>query len=100
MAIMNAMENFKMTVNETFVRQAMALTPKLIETTVGPARTVEILSRGEEYTAREVESGFTASRPMGRDDSICLDFGDHQVGYVSFHLTPVGSHPTLRSTSG
>ena len=28
---------------------------------------------------------------MGRDESICLDFGDHYVGYVSFTLSTVGS---------
>lgn len=30
---------------------------------------------------------------MGRNDSVILDFGDHNVGYVKFRLLPVGSPP-------
>ena len=91
MAITNAIENFEMTVNAAFVNKAVSLVPKLIETTVKPVRTVNIVPNGGDFSAQEAEPGFTSSRPMGRDDSICLDFGDHQVGYVSFRLTPVGS---------
>ena len=91
MAITNAIENFEMTVNAAFVNKAVSLAPKLIETEVKPVRTVNIVPGGGDFSAREAEPGFTSSQPMGRDDSICLDFGDHQVGYVSFTLTPVGS---------
>lgn len=91
MAITNAIENFEMVVNEAFVSKAEALAPKLIETIVRPIRTVNIVPSSEDYTAREAKPKFTKSRPMGRDDSICLDFGDHQVGYVSFRLSPIGS---------
>ena len=91
MAITNAIENFEMTVNTAFVDKAMALAPRLIETVVRPVRTVDIVPDGEDFAAREAEPDFTASRPMGRDESVCLDFGDHYVGYVSFTLSPVGS---------
>ena len=91
MAITNAIENFEMTVNAAFVNKATALTPKLIETVVKPVRTVDIVPSGPDFAAREVMSNFTSSQPMGRDESICLDFGDHYVGYVSFALSPVGS---------
>lgn len=91
MAITNAIENFEMTVNEAFVNKAAALAPRLIETTVRPVRTVDIVPGGEDFAAEEVAAGFSASRPMGRDESICLDFGGHQVGYISFTLSPVGS---------
>ncbi len=30
---------------------------------------------------------------MGKGDSICIDFGNHQVGYVSFKIKPIGSPP-------
>lgn len=93
MAITNAIENFEMIVNDEFVAKAEALNPELIKTLVKPTRTVKIVPKGQDYTAEEVEAGFAQSQPMGRDDSICLDFGDHQVGYVSFKLTPVGSPP-------
>ena len=91
MAITNAIEHFKMTVNEDFVAKAQALTPVLIETPIAPVRTVSIVPDGGGFAAKELEPAFTASRPMGRDDALCLDFGGHQVGYVSFTLTPVGS---------
>lgn len=91
MAITNAIENFEMIVNESFVRKAEALTPTLIETVVRPVGTVNIVPAGGDYIAQPAESGFAESRPLGRADSICLDFGDHQVGYVSFRLSPAGS---------
>ena len=91
MAITNTLENFHMTVNEDFLAKAQALTPKLIGTEVWPVGTVEIVPRGRDFAAVERSRGFRASRPLGRDDVLCLDFGDHQVGYVSFTLTPVGS---------
>ena len=91
MAITNAIENFHMTVNEDFLAKAQALTPKLIETEVRPVSVVDIVPQGEDFIAAAAEQDFTSSRPMGQDDVLCLDFGDHQVGYVSFTLTPVGS---------
>ena len=91
MAISNAIKNFKMTVNPDFVAKAQALTPTLIETEITPVRTVAIVSDGPDFAARELEPNFTASNPMGRDDTLSLDFGGHQVGYLSFTLTPVGS---------
>lgn len=91
MAITNAIENFHMTVNEDLLAKAQALTPQLIETEVRPMGTVDIVPQGRDFAAAEAERGFSASRPLGRDDVLCLDFGDHQVGYVSFTLTPVGS---------
>lgn len=91
MAISNAIKNFKMTVNPDFVAKAQALTPTLIETEITPVRTVAIVPDGPDFAARELEPNFTASNPMGRDDTLSLDFGGHQVGYLSFTLTPVGS---------
>lgn len=91
MAITNAIENFKMTVNEDFVAKAQALTPALIETNIVPTQTVDIMPNGPDFSAKELKPGFTSSRPLGREDSLCLDFGNHCVGYVSFTITPVGS---------
>ena len=41
MAITNAIENFEMNINESFIAKAKALTPQLIETMVRPVRTVK-----------------------------------------------------------
>lgn len=93
MAISNKIENFQMEVNPAFLAKAQALAPRLLRTEVRPVGTVEIVPENGDYAARPVRQGFSASAPMGRNDSICLDFGDHQVGYVSFALNPVGSPP-------
>lgn len=93
MAITNKVENFRMEVNEAFLAKAEALTPKLIETPVRPAGTADIVPDGPDFAARPAQAGFTRSRPLGRGERVCLDFGDHRVGYVSFRLTPVGSPP-------
>lgn len=93
MAITNRIENFHMEVNPAFLAKAEALAPALLQKEVRPAGTVELLPNGEDFAARTVERGFERSRPLGRGDSVCLDFGGHWVGYVSFRLTPVGSPP-------
>lgn len=93
MAISNKIENFQMEINPEFLKKAQALAPRLIRTEVRPVDTVDIVPVGRDCAARPAGLGFLVSRPMGRNDSICLDFGDHQVGYVSFTLTPVGSPP-------
>lgn len=93
MAISNKIQDFHMEVNEAFVAKAQALTPALLESTISPVGTVDIVPRGQDYAAVEVEYGFTQSLPLGRGERVCLDFGDHRVGYVSFTLTPVGSPP-------
>ncbi len=71
MAISNKIENFQMIVNQTFVDKANALTPKLVETTVTPSP--------------------DRTGSMGKRDRVVLDFQDHQVGYLSFHIESVGS---------
>ena len=93
MAITNRIENFHMEVNQAFLDKAEALAPSLITTEIRPAGAVEIAPSGQDWTSRTVSQGFDRSRPLGRGDSVCLDFGDHWVGYVSFALTPVGSPP-------
>ena len=91
MAITNKIENFHMEVNQPFLDKAEALAPALITTEIRPAGVVEIVPRGQDYAVRQVGRGFEQSRPLGRGDSVCLDLGDHWVGYVSFTLAPVGS---------
>ncbi len=91
MAITNKIENFHMEINQAFLDKAEALAPALITTETRPAGVVEIAPCGQDYAAREIAQGFAQSGPLGRGNRICLDFGDHRVGYVSFTLTPVGS---------
>lgn len=93
MAISNKLENFHMEVNPAFLAKAEALAPKLYREEVRPVGTVEIRPSGSDYTAVSLSQRFERSAPLARNDRICLDFGDHQVGCLSFSLTPVGSPP-------
>lgn len=86
-------ENFKMELNQDILDKAIALEPKLIETVVKPTRIVEIEKQEDETciakTSQAIENLSTIE--LSKGDSICLDFGDHQVGYVSFTVKSVGS---------
>ena len=94
MAITNKIENFRMQVNEAFVNKAEALRPRLLEKEVTPRRLVKILPQGEDYRAEyAAPAEALGTMPLGRGGRVCLDFGDHQVGYVSFRLTATGSPP-------
>lgn len=91
MSIINSISDFRMIVNERYVIKAQELAPTLNEADITPVRTVDIVPDGPNFSAQELEAGFAASRPLGRNDGLCLDFGNHSVGYVSFTLTTVGS---------
>lgn len=94
MAITNSIENFEMIVNEDFIKKADALTPKLIEKEVQPKQIVKIIPDKEECKV-EAQADIKALKdmPMGRDDAVILDFGNHCVGYLKFRIVPVGSPP-------
>ena len=77
--------------NQELLDKAVSLLPKLYETKVEVAETVAvskdtdgnvIVKKAENYTARALKKG----------DKVCLDFGDHQVGYFSVELGNLGSH--------
>lgn len=78
--------------NKLLLDQALALLPQLHETTVDVARTVAVdmtedrqirIDSAEDYREKELKKG----------DSVILDFGDHQVGYLNLKLDYTGSHP-------
>lgn len=79
--------------NEEFVKKAEACTPKLYETVIHPEAVVEI--RKKERGCVEVRHKDSIKNLSGyalkKGDRICLDFGDHQVGYVTLRLRSVGS---------
>ena len=66
--------------NQELLDKALSLLPKLHETRVEVAKTVTVsrdtkgnavVQKAEDYTACVLKKG----------DKVCLDFGDHQVGY-------------------
>lgn len=94
MAITNSIENFKMEVNEGFVKKAQALKPQIYQYQAKPVHLVRFEKGQLDYdiTAR-VPAEEAAGIPLGKSDSICFDFGNHYVGYLSFRIKAVGSPP-------
>lgn len=77
--------------DEVLLNKALALLPDLIETKVQVSRTVQFekklngdisVLKADEYNSRKLKKG----------DKICLDFGNHQVGYLALSFRSIGSH--------
>lgn len=79
--------------NDDFVKKAEACAPVLKETQVVPSAIVDIKETDEAYPHAEKkdEPEHMDQYPLGKGDKLCLDFGDHQVGYVTLKLSSVGS---------
>lgn len=92
--ITNKMENFKMIRNEKFIERAQALEPKLYHTIVYPEQIMTISKIQGEWTGIKKESADKITiKQLAKGDSICLDFGNHYVGYITIQLKSVGSPP-------
>ena len=79
--------------NEEFVKKAEACAPKLHETVVKPVSIVDIVKTDGVYpevNKKDVVENLTKYH-LSKGDKLCLDFGDHQVGYVTLKLNSVGS---------
>ncbi len=79
--------------NEDFVKKAESCAPKLHETVVRPVSIVDIVKTEDVYpdVVKKDSAENLASYHLSKGDKICLDFGDHQVGYVTLRLASVGS---------
>ena len=79
--------------NEDFVKKAEACAPKLHKTIVKPVGIVDIIKNDGVYPnvkhKDDVEN--LSTYHLAKGDKLCLDFGDHQVGYVTLKLNSVGS---------
>lgn len=93
MAAVSSDINMVRVTNEEFVKKARDCEPVLLEKTVYPSHIVKIEKNGKIYPDVSV-IGAPEDLPdhhMKKGDSICLDFGDHQVGYVTLKLASTGS---------
>ena len=77
--------------NQIFLEKAFALLPQLLETEADVVRTVRI-SRDEEHSIRIEEAEDYRSVLLRKGSRIVLDFGDHQVGFLSMKLGVRFSH--------
>jgi alpha-L-rhamnosidase len=91
------LENQVIVQNELFIEQAEQLKPQLLETIVKPSSIVEIKADTEVIHGWRSEVVAPASKladnEYGKNDSFILDFGDHQVGYLTMNIRPAGSPP-------
>ncbi|PGV49392.1 family 78 glycoside hydrolase catalytic domain [Bacillus sp. AFS037270] len=91
------LENQVIVRNEKFIETAVQLKPKLHETIVKPSSIVEIKADPEVIHGWKSEvvapASSLANSEYGKNDSVILDFGDHQVGYLSLIIHPFGSPP-------
>lgn len=100
MAAVCILDEFEVHKNEEFLKIADGLKPELYETVVRPQKLLKFekhlkLERKTDMNQIEVmeeKPEELAKKQFKRDDHIVLDFGDHQVGYVTLELTSAGSH--------
>lgn len=94
MPAFSIIEDFQVKTNQTFLDKAAALEPVLNKRVIKPKCMITI----EENPYHEIiveESADMSRLPEMRfrkGDKVIFDFGDHQVGYVSFVAVPMGSH--------
>lgn len=92
--ITNKIENFEMSVNQKFIETAQEYEPKLYHKTICPKELIEIEKKGTDWTVVKREAVETAAqRELGKGESICFDFGNHCVGYVTLRVKSAGSPP-------
>lgn len=79
--------------DEDFLKKADECTPKLRETLVYPKGIVELQNIDADYpSAVRIDYAENLRKhALKKGDTLCLDFGNHQVGYVTLKLSSVGS---------
>lgn len=92
--ITNKIEDFKMITNHNFVKKAQEYEPELGHKIVHPQYLVEIEKTQKDWKIMKREPvQVSANKQLAKGDSVCFDFGNHCVGYVTLHLKSVGSPP-------
>lgn len=74
--------------NKAFLNTALACLPTPREKLVPAVRCLRFAPKKDGIRAEEAER-----KPLKKGDKLCLDFDDHQVGYLSLRLGFAGSHP-------
>ena len=100
MAAVCILDEFEVHKNEKFLKIAEKLKPELYEIYINPKKLLKFekhlkVERKPDMNQIEIlEEDFEKlpEKKFKRDDQIVLDFGDHQVGYVTLDLSSAGSH--------
>lgn len=93
MAAVSSDLNMIRVTNEAFVKKAEACSQKLYKTVVYPEAVVDIRKTDDDRieVIKRDDIKNLSRYELKKGDRICLDFGDHQVGYVTLRLKSVGS---------
>ncbi|WP_141503990.1 family 78 glycoside hydrolase catalytic domain [Paenibacillus luteus] len=82
--------------NQAFVDLAETLVPQLYKEKVYPTALIDVVSDPEAFQGWRTERVGAivelADRVLGKGDSVILDFGDHQVGYLTLSINNVNSN--------
>lgn len=79
---------------EKFLEKVEELKPELLCSIVVPKALVKIEKTGTHYTVENIGTANELPQVfMGKGDRVCLDFGEHCVGYISFDAETVGNPP-------
>lgn len=83
--------------NKNFLQKAERLLPRLKEAIVLPVQIVDVVPDDEIIHGWKTKHIHSIEKlpdlTLGKKDQIILDFDNHQVGYLSLHIKPVGSPP-------
>ena len=77
--------------NQKLLDKALSLLPDLIETRAEVVQTVELYKNDNNIVIEHAED--YRKRLLKKGNRVCLDFGNHQVGYLTLKLGSRGSHP-------
>ena len=94
MASVCILEEFEVHKNEKFLAIAERHTPVLKSRNIIPKKIIEINqnSQGEIEIVKEETTNRLTQCVLKKNDKLCLDFGDHLVGFVTLELNSIGSH--------
>lgn len=77
--------------NQKLLNKALNLLPDLVETKVDAVQTVELYKNDNSIVIEQAVD--YRKRVLKKGSRVCLDFGNHQVGYLTLNLNYRGSHP-------
>lgn len=95
MAKVSIIPGMKRITNKSFLEKADALKPVLTEKLQLPKSlvTIEKNTDGFGEIVKETDVSELKNIALSKNESICFDFGNHYVGYITLHISSVGSPP-------
>ncbi|MGN0115806.1 MAG: sugar hydrolase [Acutalibacteraceae bacterium] len=95
MAKVSIIPGMKRITNEDFLKKADTLKPELIKKVCEPKAIVDIAKNADGFGEIIAKKDICelANMRLSKGDKVCLDFGNHYVGYMTLHISSAGSPP-------